>query len=245
MTSLLPIPLVAVVGSRHSGKTTATELIVKGLTSKGYRVATAKHIHGSDFTIDTEGRDTWRHTQAGAHTTVAVAAKELTTIRKIDTTKLSLADITRNYEEDSDIIIIEGFRGLVAQDPTVPKIVTVRNREEIDEATQFFKPILAFVGEIPEAKEGESVIPVVNVTKHAGNLIEIIDKRISLAIEKRRVTTISTTIEINGKPLPLNPYVQKVTRNVTLAILPTPKGTNAKGTENIQIKITNPSKPTN
>jgi molybdopterin-guanine dinucleotide biosynthesis protein B len=245
MTPLLSIPVVAVVGSRRSGKTTATEAIVKGLTSKGYRVATAKHIHGPNFTIDTEGRDTWRHTKAGAHITIAVAAKELTTIRKTDTTKLSLSDITKNCEDNTDVIIIEGFRELVAQDPTVPKIVTVKNKNEIDEATQFFKPILAFAGEIPEAETGKQKIPIVNVTKQTGKLIELIDKRISPIIAKRRETTVSTTIEINGKPLPLNPYVQKVTRNVLLAILSTLKGADPKGNENVQIRITSSNKPTN
>ena len=238
------IPVIAVVGSRHSGKTAAVEAIVRELTKKGYRISTAKHIHGPNFTIDTEGRDTWRHTKAGAHITIAVAAKELTTIRKTDTTKLSLSDITKNCEDNTDAIVIEGFRGLVAQDPTVPKIVTVRNKNEIDEATQFFKPILAFAGEIPEAEEREQKIPIVNVTKQTANLIEIIDKRISPIIAKRRETTISTTIEINGRPLPLNPYVQKVTRNVLLAILSTLKGAEPRGNENIQIRITSPSEPT-
>jgi len=245
MTPLLPIPVIAVVGSRHSGKTAATEAIVKGLTSKGYRIATAKHIHGPDFTIDTEGRDTWRHAKAGAHITIAVATKELTTIRKMNTIKLSLSDITKNCDDNTDAIVIEGFRGLVAQDPTVPKIVTVRNKNEINEAIQFFKPILAFVGKIPEAEIEKQEISVVNIAKQREKLIEIIDKRISPIIAKRRETTVSTSIEINGKPLPLNPYVQKVTRNVLLAILSTLKGADPKGNENIQIRITSSNKPTN
>lgn len=239
------IPVIAVVGSRHSGKTTAVEAIVRELTKKGYKVATAKHIHGPNFTIDTEGRDTWRHTKAGAHIAIAVAARELATIRKTDTTKLSLSDIIKNCEDNTDVIIIEGFRRLVAQDPTVPKIVTVRNKNEINEAIQFFKPILAFVGKIPEAEIEKQEISVVNVAKQREKLIEIIDKRISPIIAKRRETTVSTSIEINGKPLPLNPYVQKVTRNVLLAILSTLKGADPKGNENIQIRITSSNKPTN
>jgi molybdopterin-guanine dinucleotide biosynthesis protein B len=242
MTSLPLIPVIAVVGSRHSGKTAAVETIVKELTKKGYRVATAKHIHGPNFTIDTEGRDTWRHAKAGAHITIAVAAKELTTIRKTDTARLTLSDLTKNCEDNTDVIIIEGFRELVAKDTTVPKIVTVKNKNEIDEAAKFFKPILAFVGEIPEAEERK--ISIISITKQTPKLIEIIDKRINPIITKRREITTATSIEINGKPLPLNPYVQKVTRNVVLAILSTLKGADTKGNENIQIIITNPKQTT-
>jgi molybdopterin-guanine dinucleotide biosynthesis protein B len=245
MTSALSIPIIAVVGSRHSGKTTTTEAIVKGLTKKGYQVATAKHIHQPDFTIDTKGRDTWKHTQAGAQTTIAVAQNELTTITKTDTTKLTLKDITRNIPNNTEIIIIEGFRGLTAQDPTIPKIVTAKNKTEINEAQHVFKPILAFSTPLPKQKTDTTKTPEINVLKEPEKLINIIDQRTSPIIKKRRETQEAVNIEINGETLPLNPYVQKVTRNVLLGIISTLKGTNIKGNENIQITITNPNKPVN
>ena len=244
MPAGLPTPIIAVVGSRHSGKTTTVTIIVKGLTAKGYKVATAKHIHQSSFTIDAEGRDTWRHAQAGAQTIVAVAANELTTIKKLETAKLSLSEIVRHTENNIDIIIIEGFRNLVAQDPAVPKIVTVKGKRQIDEAKQVFKPILAFATMSSRLELGELKIPLVNTAKETGRLIEIIDKRVSPIITKKRETRDSTSIDINGKTLPLNPYVQKVTRNVLFGVISTLKGARMKGIENIQIKITSPNKPT-
>lgn len=237
----LPIPIIAVVGSRHSGKTATVEAVVRGLTNKGYRVATAKHIHDPSFTIDTKGRDTWRHTKAGALITAAVALKEISVIKKTETTKLSITDITRNCDDHVDIIILEGFRGLIAQDPTVPKIVSVRNPQEIDEATKVFKPILAFTTISPRDTFKETRSPLLNIQNETEEFIKIIDKRIGPIIAKRRETSDFTSIEINGTPLPLNPFVQKVTRNVLLAILSTLKGAEPKGNENIQIRITNPN----
>jgi molybdopterin-guanine dinucleotide biosynthesis protein B len=245
MTSLPSIPVIAVVGSRHSGKTTTTEAIVKGLVKKGYHVATAKHIHQSDFTIDTKGRDTWKHTKAGAQTTIAVAQKELTTIQKTNTTKLTLKNITHNTPTDTDIIILEGFRGLTAQDQTVPKIVTAKNKTEINEAQKVFKPILAISTPLNKRETDTPKIPQVNVLKEPKKLVDIIDQRIGPIIKKRRETQETTNIEINGETLPLNPYVQKVTRNVVLSIISTLKRTNIKGNENIHITIANPNKPTN
>jgi molybdopterin-guanine dinucleotide biosynthesis protein B len=244
MTSLPSIPVIAVVGSRHSGKTTTTEAIVKGLVKKGYTVATAKHISQKDFTIDTKHRDTWKHTKAGAQTTIAVAQKELTTIQKTNTTKLTLNQITHTIPNNTDIIILEGFRGLIAQDPTIPKIVTAKNKTEIKEAQTVFKPILAISTPLPKQKTDTTKTPQINALKEPQKLTNIIDQRIGPIIKKRRETQETVNIEINGKPLPLNVYVQKVTRNVLLSMISTLKGTNIKGNENINITITNPNKPT-
>ncbi len=127
------MPIVAVVGSRKSGKTTAVEALVKGLTKKGYKVATVKHIPEPDFTIDTKGKDTWRHTKAGALITSSVAPNELAFIKKVDTTKYGLAEIVKHCEDEADIIILEGFRDLVAQKPLIPKVVTVKTLAEARE----------------------------------------------------------------------------------------------------------------
>jgi molybdopterin-guanine dinucleotide biosynthesis protein MobB len=41
-----------------------------------------KHIPEPNFTIDREGKDTWRYAQAGATTVVGVSADEIATIEK-------------------------------------------------------------------------------------------------------------------------------------------------------------------
>jgi len=237
MPTSLPIPIIAVVGSRKSGKTTTVESIVRELTKKGYRTATVKHIHEPNFTIDAKGKDTWRHAQAGAHIIVGIAAKELATIKKVDTTKYNLSNITQNCKDNTDIIILEGFRELVAQDLTVPKVVTAKNKEEIVEAVQVFKPILAFTGPISKTETTTLKIPYANVKTKPEKLTEIIDKRVAPIIKKRRECRETLSIDINGKTLPLNPYVQKVTRNVLFALISTLKGATIKGDENVQITI--------
>ena len=114
--------IVSVIGSSESGKTTAVEALIKGLTKQGYMVASAKHIPEKEFTIDTEGKDTWRHAKAGASTVLSVAPNELSTIKKVDTTKYSLEQIVAEFPDEVDIIILEGFKALVGQDMTIPKI---------------------------------------------------------------------------------------------------------------------------
>ena len=105
--------IIAVVGSSNSGKTTAVEALIRGLTKNGYSVASAKRIPEPEFTIDQEGKDTWRHAKAGASTVLSVAPKELTAIKKVDTTEYSLEQIIDEFEDEVDIIILEGFKRLV------------------------------------------------------------------------------------------------------------------------------------
>jgi len=180
-----PMPIIAVVGSRQSGKTTTVEAMVRGLTEKGYRVATAKHIHEADFTIDTKGKDTWRHAQAGAKTILSVAPNELTIIKKVDTTGYDLNALVEQCEKEADILILEGFRKLVAKNPSIPKIVTVKTVKEASESSKYFKPILAFAGSAKIAAESLK-IPKIDVFKEPQRLIEIIDKRYQNKLKRKR-----------------------------------------------------------
>lgn len=174
---------IAVVGTKQSGKTTAIETLVRGLTKRGYRVATVKHVPEPDFTIDTEGKDTWRHARAGACVVVSVAPNELATIKKVDTTRYGLEEIIRNCEAYVDVIILEGFRRLVERDPTVPKIVAAKTADEGLKASKRYKPILTFVGPIPTEAE-RLKIPYVDVLKEPERLVEIANKKSQARLER-------------------------------------------------------------
>jgi len=231
----LSMPIIAVVGSRRSGKTTTVEAIVRGLTEKGYRVATAKHIHDPNFTIDTKGKDTWRHAQAGAKTIMSVAPNELTIIKKLNTTKFDLNTLVEQCEKEADILILEGFRKLVAKNQSIPKVVTLKTAKEASETLEYFKPILAFAG---SAKVKELNIPRIDVFKEPQKLVDIVDKRVGPIIKKRRTLTETLDIQVNRKTLLLNPFVKKFVRNIILAIVSTLKEARIRGNENISILIT-------
>jgi molybdopterin-guanine dinucleotide biosynthesis protein MobB len=234
------MPIIAVVGSRESGKTTAIEALVKGLTRKGYKVATVKHIPEPDFTIDTKGKDTWRHTRAGACITLSVAPNELAFIKKVDTTKYGLTEIVKHCEDDADIVILEGFRDLVAQDPLVPKVVAAKTMDEVEENSKYFKPIIAFVGSI-SAKPKSLHVPYVDSLQKPEKLAEIVENKIKPMIKKEEKLKAAIKITIDGKPLPLNLFVQKIMRAVVLSMVSTLKDASIKGDENVFIAITSPS----
>lgn len=102
------IPILSIVGTSNSGKTTLIEKLVAALVARGYRVATVKHdIHG--FQIDHEGKDSWRHKRAGAHTVVISSPKKLALIRDMDH-DADLEELRNQYIRDVDLIISEGYK---------------------------------------------------------------------------------------------------------------------------------------
>lgn len=107
------IPIVSFVGYSGIGKTTLLEKLLPELVRRGYRVATVKHdVYG--FSMDHEGKDTWRHRKAGAACTIISSATQLAMIRDVDH-DASLDEIRDRYAGDVDIIITEGFKKERAQ----------------------------------------------------------------------------------------------------------------------------------
>ncbi len=102
------IPIVSIVGKSNSGKTTLIEKLIAELVRRGYKVATIKHdVHG--FEIDKEGKDSWRHKKAGAHTVIISSPQKLALIRDVDH-DAELTELREKYVRDVDIILSEGFK---------------------------------------------------------------------------------------------------------------------------------------
>ena len=101
---------VLFLGYASAGKTTAITVLTKALTKTGNKVGTMKHVHDSDFTIDTEGKDSWLHAKSGASVVMVVAPRELTVIRKGDTNKVTLDDLLPAFRDAGmDYVLVEGM----------------------------------------------------------------------------------------------------------------------------------------
>jgi molybdopterin-guanine dinucleotide biosynthesis protein MobB len=101
-------PIICIVGRSNSGKTTLIERLIPEFIKRGYRVATIKH-HGGDFPVDHEGKDSWRHKEAGAQTVIISSPHKVALIE--DTSHdLSLDELATRFIHGADIIIAEGFK---------------------------------------------------------------------------------------------------------------------------------------
>jgi molybdopterin-guanine dinucleotide biosynthesis protein MobB len=101
--------IYGVVGWKNAGKTGLMERLVTELTGRGLSVSTVKHAHHS-FDVDHEGKDSYRHRQAGA-TEVLLASRN----------RFALMHELRNEDEPPletllgklapvDLVLVEGYK---------------------------------------------------------------------------------------------------------------------------------------
>lgn len=100
--------IVSFIGKSNSGKTTLLEKVISELTSRKYRIATIKHT-AEEATLDTPGKDTWRHLRAGSKATAIGSDKRIVLIKPVKR-KSTVEEMARLLGEDYDIIITEGFK---------------------------------------------------------------------------------------------------------------------------------------
>jgi len=162
-------PVVCIVGKSDSGKTTFIEKLVPELKRRGYKVATIKHdVHG--FDIDIPGKDSWRHSRAGADVTVISSSKKIAVIKKL-VGELTLDEIAECYLSDVDIIIAEGFK---RQDK--PKIEVYRP-DVHDSLLCSPEELIALVG-LPDGQREASMLDVPRFDREdAGGVADIIEER--------------------------------------------------------------------
>ena len=102
-------PMVAVIGRKHSGKTTLTVRLTAELGRRGHRVMTIKH--GSHtFNIDPATTDTYRHFHEGEAERVAMAAPDKFALVSRWTEELAPEAIAEQHMSDADIVVCEGFK---------------------------------------------------------------------------------------------------------------------------------------
>ena len=102
--------VIGLSGFSGSGKTTLAERLIATLRAAGQRVSVVKHAHHS-FDIDHEGKDSWRHRQAGAGEVVIASGRRLAKIREFDggaaepTVHELIAELG-----PCDWVLVEGFK---------------------------------------------------------------------------------------------------------------------------------------
>jgi molybdopterin-guanine dinucleotide biosynthesis protein MobB len=162
------IPIISIVGSSKSGKTTLIERLIPAFIQRGYRVATIKH-HGKDFQIDHEGKDSWRHKQAGAHTVVLSSPHKVALIEDVSQ-DLSLDDLATRFIQGADIIIAEGFKG-----DKHPKIEVFRKDILPEPLAPQLKNVIAVVSDCPLSLD----IPCMDPHDIKG-IVDFIEKRFKI-----------------------------------------------------------------
>jgi len=112
------IQVLAIVGFSNSGKTTLMEKLILALSAHGLHVCSIKHSHHQPE-MDTPGKDSWRHKQAGAKGALLVGPEQLLMVADIPK-PLTPQEMANKYFPDADLVLVEGYASM-----TCPKIEVV------------------------------------------------------------------------------------------------------------------------
>ena len=212
------IPIVSIVGTSDSGKTTLIEKLVPELVRRGYRVATIKHdIHG--FEVDREGKDSWRHKQAGAPTVVISSPQKLALMRDVDH-DAELAELRDKYIQDVDIILSEGFK----KNPQ-PKIEVFRKESRRDLLCTREDNLLAIASNQPF----DIGVPCFDLDDARG-IVDLIEKKFLKGEKSPPVQ-----LKVDGKDISLSPFVQKSIIGTVRGMVSALKG--CESPKNVEIRI--------
>lgn len=237
---------VGVIGYKKSGKTTLVTHLARELTQRGNKIATLKHIVQAKH-LDLPFKDTAKHMQY-AHQTAAISPAEAAIFFSC---RRSLEEMIQYLE--ADLLLIEGF----GQEKTFPKIVCFK---ENSEAKDLFDGLQIGAATFASPSKIDLGVPVFNILQDVGKIADLVSRlafklpnlncgacgydscyELAREIIKGRKNledcpplTPELQIILNGKPLPLNPFISKMVRKTILGMLSSLKGYRPGS---IQIKI--------
>lgn len=101
--------VIGFAGWSGAGKTTLLTRLIPELKARKLRVSTLKHAHHA-FDIDTPGKDSYRHREAGATEVLVGSAKRWALMHELrDEAEPGLADLLCRMSP-VDLILVEGFK---------------------------------------------------------------------------------------------------------------------------------------
>jgi len=160
-------PVLCITGCGKCGKTTMVERLVTELTGRGYVIGTLKHdVHG--FSMDHEGKDTWRHKQAGARAVAIIGPDQVAVVRSTPQSEFSVYDAIQMLGP-VDLVIAEGFKRTSFTKLEI--FSSVRNEGQLLCGND--PQLLAVAGDLPV----ETHVPVFNWNE-VGAIADFVEQRL-------------------------------------------------------------------
>ena len=222
------IPVVALVGKPDCGKTTLLEKLLPELKRRGYKIGTIKH-HVHEFAMDTPGKDTWRHKQAGAHTVVLSSPAGIGMVCDSDR-DLGVDELVARYFNGMDLVIAEGYKRT-----GLPKIEVYRREIHPEPLPGRDRTWIAMVSADPPASNLPSFAP-----DQVAALADFVIERFLAAPAREEQTPGSFIyLEVDGNPVPLNSFAESFLRLGIKGMIASLRGCEQPGRIKIEIQESN------
>ena len=197
-------PVLCVVGRPGSGSQAIVEGLVRELTAKGVRVATAIEAIEAPAPLSKAAAD---YMDAGSEMTVVRAPGSVTSIRRVDD-EPSLDELVWEMRDDYDLVLADGFRR-----SSYLKL-EVHRAQDGDDLLCHKNELLAIAGDKPEG---------LDVPAFAGDDFP----RMTVLVRRRFLTQEpgeEAALFIDGVRLPLALFVRKIVASAVLGMVRPLKG---------------------
>lgn len=209
----MAVPVISIVGSTESGKTTLIEKLIPAINKRGYRVGTIKHAREIDTDVT---KDSQRHLQAGSEVVVLAAPGHIVMIKP--TLEPGIEEIRQLFDSGLDLIICEGFKSA-----DLPKIEVYKKGQET--SIEGLTSVIAVVSEENRGTNTRQYKP-----EDTEGLVDL--------LERGFIQPQSNWFDlyINGKQVPLTVFPRQIIRDVIMAMVGTLKSVDPVETLEIRMK---------
>ena len=226
-------------GPSNSGKTDTIVKVVKYFSEKEFKIASIKHIPGN-FSIDIEGKDTWKMGNAGSRLVVASSDKEVSFILKGEIDIKKILQLISAFD-DFDLILIEGYKSV----PWIKKVKFGNGEKMENTVIEFNNNLEDLIKYIERELEIDKIIkklPNFNCGecgfKTCREMAEkILTKEKNLEDCRYYNPDVFMTIKINGREIYLSPFVQNIIKNTITGMLSSLKGVSKINSLEIDMKF--------
>jgi molybdopterin-guanine dinucleotide biosynthesis protein B len=208
--------------------------LILALKEKGYRAVSVKNIHIENFSIDTEKKDTWRHSRAGSEAVVARSENETAFIVSRRMIPIEVLEVL-NRIAGPDIVLVEGYW---EDDSSKIAVGDIEDRPN----TKFrykdnFDEILNYTVEGVEIEKVLGKLPGLDCGKCGKETCKELAKGIRVDDntfkECHYFSEKKISLEVDGKEIPLGQFAKDIVSGTITGMVSTLKGVD-KGK---QIKI--------
>lgn len=213
--------VVSIVGKSRVGKTTFLERLIPEMRARGYRVGTIKHDVHDRIDMDREGKDTWRHRQAGAQTVAISSPSRIAWIREVST-ELDLDTIIAAYFQDEDLVFTEGYKKA-----NKPKIEICRRERQSEPLCSPQDRLIAVVSDFSL----EANVPCFDLENVRG-VADFLQERFF-----SRISRPNLVLRVDGKKVPIKSFVKEFLMGGILGMVSTLKGYGQPSRVDISIRL--------
>lgn len=220
------IPTISIVGWSKAGKTTLIEKLIPEIKRRGYKVATVKHdVHG--FDIDKEGKDSWRHAQAGADIVFISSPSKIAMIKKTERETPLNKIINSLIDDEVDIILTEGYKS-----ENYPKIEVFRKEGQTKLLCEDKEDnLVAIVSDTDRVmKKGIPCFSPDEIVK----IVDFLEKKF---IKTKDGSTPLVNLRVNGKEIKIKNFVREIISKTVLGMISSLRGVENPKRVEIKIKI--------